>query len=135
MLKLTVLSPERRLVEGASTDEVTLKGSEGQIQVLPGHAPMVGALGVGTFSYRSPDGSTTTGIISGGFFEVRDDQVTVMAEHLELQGEIDVEGARKAQKEAEAALLEANLDEHSFKQYQLRLERALIQQQLATHGR
>jgi F-type H+-transporting ATPase subunit epsilon len=132
MLKLSILSPERRLVEGANVSEVTLKGSEGDIQVLPGHAPMIGTLDVGPFVYRSADGAPTIGLIAGGFFEVRDDNVVVMAEHVELKSEIDVEGARKAQKEAEDALREANIDEHHFKLYQFRLERALIQQQVAS---
>jgi F-type H+-transporting ATPase subunit epsilon len=132
MLKLTILSPERRLVEGASVSEVTLKGSEGDIQILPGHAAMVGTLDVGPFVYRSTSGAPTIGVIAGGFFEVRDDQLTVLAESVELKNEIDVEGARRAQKEAEDALKEANIDEHNFKLYQLRLERALIQQHVAS---
>ncbi|MFL5812664.1 MAG: ATP synthase F1 subunit epsilon [Bdellovibrionia bacterium] len=132
MLKLSILSPERRLVEGASVSEVTLKGSEGDIQILPGHAPMVGTLDIGAFVYRSTDGSATVGVIAGGFFEVRDDQLTVLAETVELKNEIDLEGARKAQKEAEDALKEANIDEHNFKLYQFRLEKALIQQQVAS---
>jgi F-type H+-transporting ATPase subunit epsilon len=132
MLKLSILSPERRLVEGASVSEVTLKGSEGDIQILPGHAPMVGTLDIGAFVYRSTDGSATAGVIAGGFFEVRDDQLTVLAETVQLKNEIDVEGARKAQKEAEDALKEANIDEHNFRLYQARLEQSLVQQQVAS---
>jgi F-type H+-transporting ATPase subunit epsilon len=132
MLKLTILSPERRLVEGATVSEVTLKGSEGDIQILPGHAPMIGTLDIGAFVYRSADGTPTIGVIAGGFFEVRDDLVTVMAETVELKNEIDLEGARRAQKEAEDALSQANIDEHHFKLYQLSLERSLIQQQVAS---
>lgn len=132
MLKLSILSPERRLVEGATVTEVTLKGSEGDIQILPGHAPMVGTLDIGAFVYRSTDGSATVGVIAGGFFEVRDDQLTVLAEAVELKNEIDVEGARKAQKDAEDALKEANIDEHNFKLYQARLEQSLVQQQVAS---
>ena len=132
MLKLTILSPERRLVEGAEVEEVTLKGNEGQIQILAGHAPMVSTLDVGAFQFRSAGNQTTNGMMTGGFFEVRDDSLTVTAEHVELQSEIDVEGAKAAQREAEEALKEATLDEHAFKQYQLRLQRALIQQHVAS---
>jgi F-type H+-transporting ATPase subunit epsilon len=132
MLKLSILSPERRLVEGATVSEVTLKGSEGDIQILPGHAPMVGTLDIGAFVYRSTDGSVTVGVIAGGFFEVHDDRLTVLAEAVELKNEIDVEGARKAQKEAEDALREANIDEHNFKLYQARLEQSLVQQHVAS---
>lgn len=131
MLKLTVLAPERRLLEGVTVQEITLRGSEGEIQILPGHAPMVGTLETGVFNYKTGSGETCAGMISSGFFEVRDDRVTVIAETLELPGEIDVDRARKAQKLAEETLRQANLDEGEFKKYQLKLERALIRQQFA----
>lgn len=131
MLKLTLLSPERRLADNIAIQEISLKGSEGEIQILPGHAAMVSGLAVGAFEYRLADGGQVVGILTGGFFEVHDDLLTVMAEHLELRSEIDVDGARRAQKEAEEALKDASLDEHHFKSYQLKLERSLIQQHLA----
>jgi F-type H+-transporting ATPase subunit epsilon len=133
-LKLSILSPERRLLESVLVAEVTLPGSEGQIQVLPGHAPMIGTLETGQFSYRSADGHVTAGVISTGFFEVRGDEAVVMAETLELAGEIDLERAKKAQSEAEQVLKDASLDEHQFKKYQLKLERSLVRQQVAGNG-
>lgn len=132
MLKLTLLSPERKLAENIAIQEMSLKGSEGELQILPGHAAMVSGLGVGAFDYRLADGSQVVGILTGGFFEIHDDLLTVMAEHLELRSEIDVDGARRAQKEAEDALKDANLDEHHFKSYQLKLERSLIQQHMVS---
>jgi F-type H+-transporting ATPase subunit epsilon len=86
-LKLSILSPERRFVEDVAVDEVTLHGSEGEIQILPGHAAMIGTLENGEFNYRPVGGQKTTGVISSGFFEVRDDQVSVLAETLEVRGE------------------------------------------------
>ena len=129
-MKLTILSPERKLAENMSVDEVTLFGSEGTIQILPGHASMVGTLNTGIFGYKTSGGTEATGFISTGFFEVKDDVVTVMAETLELQGEIDVERAKKAQARAEDALRDAHIDERAFKKYQLKLQRALIRQQV-----
>jgi F-type H+-transporting ATPase subunit epsilon len=128
-LKLTILSPQRRLLESAPVDEVTLFGSEGQIQILPGHAPMIGTLDTGTFRYKESTGNESSGVISYGFFEVKDDEVTLLAETLELRGEIDLNRAKRAQSEAEEALKQADLDEHAFRKYQLKLERALIRQQ------
>lgn len=132
MLKLTILSPERRLLEGQAVDEVTLFGSEGQIQILEGHAPMVGTLEVGEFSFRGTDGKSTAGFITDGFFEVRNNELVVTAETLELKAEIDIDRAKKAQLEAERVLKEANLDPDSFNRYQLKLQRALIRQQIAS---
>jgi F-type H+-transporting ATPase subunit epsilon len=86
-LKLSILSPERRLLEEKPVDEVTLNGSEGQIQILPGHAAMVGTLEKGEFHYHPVGGNRTGGVIASGFFQVHDDHVNVLAESLELLGE------------------------------------------------
>lgn len=134
MLKLSILSPERRLVEGAEVDELTLPGSEGQIQILPGHAAMIGTLQTGLFSYHKTGKDPVVGAISTGFFEVKDDEVQLLVETLELKGEIDLDRARKAQQLAEQTLKEADLDEHQFKKYQLKLQRAVIRQQVAGHS-
>ncbi len=131
-LKLTILSPERRLLDGVEVDEVTLPGSEGQIQILPEHAPMIGTVEVGIFNYRDSSGQEHSGVLSEGFFEVNANRVTLMAESLDLKGEINVELAKQAQKEAEDALKAADLDEHQFKRYQLKLQHALVSQQLAS---
>jgi F-type H+-transporting ATPase subunit epsilon len=91
---------------------------------------MIGLLDTGVINYRMTDGSVHSGVISTGTFEVKDDEVAVMAETLELVGEIDLERARRAQKIAEDALKDAALDEHQFKKYQLKLQRAVIRQQV-----
>src|SRR5579885_835194 len=131
-MHLSIYSPERRLLEGATVDSVLVTGSEGQVEILPGHAPMVGTLETGMFTYRVPgDPGEHKGVISSGFFEVRDDRVIVLAETLELAGEIDVERARKAQALAEQTLAQAALEADQFRKYQLKLQRALIRQQVA----
>ena len=131
MLTLNVFTPERKVLENKQVREVTLIGSEGQIQVLPGHAAMVGTLETGGISFLPESGSESHAAISTGFFEVADDRVTLTVETLELGGEIDLERARRAQANAEKALQDAALDEHQFKKYQLKLQRALVRQQIA----
>ena len=131
-LKLTVYSPERRLLEAREVQSVILTGSEGQIQILPGHAHIAGTLETGPFAY-SENGQEVRGVISTGFFKVAADSVTVLAETLELATEIDYERARVAQKKAQDALGEAALEEGQFEKYQLKLQRALIRQQEAAH--
>lgn len=134
-LKLTILSPERRLTIAVAATSVTLNGSEGQIQILPGHAPMMGTMEMGAFSFVKSGGeSGGVGVISNGFFEVTGDSVMVLAETLELKGEIDVVRSKLAQQKAEKALQEAGIDEHRFRKYQLKLQRALIRQQLGSQS-
>jgi F-type H+-transporting ATPase subunit epsilon len=129
-LKLSILSPERRLIESVMVEEVTLTGSEGQIQILPGHAPMIGILQTGVFNYLVRGKDPVYGVISSGFFEIKDDEVIVLAETLELKNEIDVDRAKKAQQLAEQTLQAADLNEHHFKKYQLKLQRSIVRQNL-----
>jgi len=110
-----------------------LTGSEGQIQILPGHAPMIGTLRTGVFRYRSKGQDPVLGVISTGFFRVSGAEVQVMAETVELKSEIDVNRAKRAQKLAEETLQAADLDGHRFNKYQLKLQRSLIRQQVAGH--
>jgi len=116
-------------MENASVEYVMVNGSEGMIQILPGHAAILGVLYTGLFAYKVPGSQETRGVISTGFFEVKDDTVMVIAQTLELRDEIDVPRAKKAQQLAEEALKDAALDEAKFKKYQLKLQRALIRQQ------
>jgi F-type H+-transporting ATPase subunit epsilon len=130
-LKLSIYSPERKLVESRAVTSVTLPGSEGQVEVLPGHVRLAGTLETGPFMFTEAGGQSVRGVISSGFFEVTDDRVTVLAETLELTGEIDIQRAKLAQKKAEDALLDAALGGEHFQKYQLKLQRALIRQQEA----
>jgi F-type H+-transporting ATPase subunit epsilon len=130
MLKLNVFTPERKVLEGRTVSEVTLPGSEGQIQILPGHETFVGTFETGPFSYRVEGEGQAVGVISSGFFSVTEDVVTLTVETLEMSGEIDLERARAAQALAEKTLQQADLEEKQFKKYQLKLQRSIIRQQV-----
>jgi F-type H+-transporting ATPase subunit epsilon len=134
MLTLSVYSPERKLLEREKVEEVTLTGSEGQIQVLPGHAAMIGNLMTGGFSFTPVGKTQQTGVISTGFFEIQNDQISIMAETIELKDEIDLSRAKRAQQKSEGVLTQAAIGEHEFQKYQLKLQRALIRQQIAGHS-
>lgn len=134
-LKLSIYSPERKLIEKREIESVTLPTSEGQVQVLPGHVQLAGLLETGPFSYvekgNSEKNESVRGILTTGFYEVLDGEVIVLAETLELASEIDLQRAKLAQKKAEDGLKEAALEEGHFMKYQLKLQRALIRQQEA----
>ena len=135
-LRLSLLSPERKIFENLEILSVTLTGAEGALQILPGHADFVSTLETGAFSFelaQSNADQETQGVISSGFVEIRSGHVIVCAETLEFREEIDLERARAAQKKAEKALSDAQIDEEKFRKYQLKLQRALIRQQEAGH--
>jgi len=76
--RLRVQTPERELVD-AEVREVTAEGAYGQIGVLPDHAALVTALEPGPLTYR--DGGTPVRLeLGGGFAEVRDNVMTVLAD-------------------------------------------------------
>lgn len=132
-LKLSLLSPERRLVMDEEVTEVFLTGSEGQIEILPDHQNMVGSLEPGLIAYQSTDSkdSHIGGFVSAGFFELSNGCLTVMAENLELIEEIDIDRAKEAQKRAEKSLSGQDLTPDEFKKHQLKLYRAMVRQQVA----
>jgi ATP synthase F1 epsilon subunit len=101
-LQLEIVTPER-LAYSDTVDAVQLPGSEGELGVLPHHAPLVSTLGVGELRIRK--GATEELFaIAGGFVQVRPDKVVVMAETADLASEIDLERAQEARREAERAL-------------------------------
>ena len=82
--QLEVATPERLLVD-AQVTEAELPGKDGYMGVLPGHAPLLSALGKGTLTY-SESGSKHVLNIDGGFVEVFDNRVRVLADHAEAMG-------------------------------------------------
>jgi F-type H+-transporting ATPase subunit epsilon len=101
-LLLEIVTPER-LAYSDTVDAVVLPGIEGELGVLPHHAPLVSMLGVGELRIRK-GGAEESFAIVGGFLQVRPDKVVVMAETADLAAEIDVEKAEEARREAERAL-------------------------------
>ena len=77
-LKVSVISPERMLFEG-SVDSVVAPAYDGEVGILPGHAPMMALLGKGTLRL-GPDGTSGRFHVEGGFLQVVDDAVRVVTE-------------------------------------------------------
>jgi F-type H+-transporting ATPase subunit epsilon len=93
-LELEVATPERELVR-EQVSEVQIPGREGYLGILPGHAPLLGILGIGTLTY-TVGGTKKRCSIACGFLEVLDDHVRVLADCAEPAGEIDLQRARAA---------------------------------------
>jgi F-type H+-transporting ATPase subunit epsilon len=101
-LHLEIVTPERLAYED-DVDSVQLPGSEGELGILPHHAPLLATLGAGELRIRK-GGQEEAFAVFGGFVQVRPDKVIVMAELADLSSEIDLEKAREARREAERAL-------------------------------
>lgn len=127
-LTLEVATPTR-LVVAETVDEVVVPGSEGYFGVLPGHAPLLATLGVGELMYRKGTAQYHLAL-TGGFAEVRNDKVIVLAENAERPDEIDRERAQRAKERAER-LLSGREPDVDYARAQAALSRALIRLQVA----
>ena len=78
---LSILTPERTVFEGA-VEYVQVPGTEGHLGVLAHHAALVTALMPGTLTVRKSGGAEERWQVSGGFFEVSNNQATVLADAL-----------------------------------------------------
>ena len=101
-IRLEIVTPERLAYED-DVDSVNVPGIEGELGILPHHAPLLSMLGFGELRIRK-GGAEEIFAIVGGFVQVRPDKVVVMAETADLAGEIDLEKAQEARREAERAL-------------------------------
>ena len=95
-LLLEIVTPER-LAFSEDVDSVQVPGIDGELGILPHHAPLVSLLGVGELRIRK-GGQEELFAVAGGFLQVRPDKVVVMAETADLASEIDLEKAEQARR-------------------------------------
>ena len=103
-IRLDIVTAER-VVFSEDVDVVVAPGVEGQLGILPHHAPLMTTLQPGELRVKK-GGEEFSLAISGGFLEVRPDRVIVLADTAERAEEIDVARAEEAKRRAEESLLE-----------------------------
>ncbi|GHE10335.1 F0F1 ATP synthase subunit epsilon [Klenkia taihuensis] len=102
-LQVELVAVERRIWSGEAT-MVIARTTEGELGVLPGHAPLLGELAPGgVVTIRVADGEDLVVAAHGGFLSVTEQGVSILAETAEISTEIDVERAREALRRAESA--------------------------------
>jgi len=79
-LNVSVVSPDRVVFEGEAT-AVVAPAWDGQVGILPGHAPMLALVGSGVMSIDRPGGGTDSFHVAGGVLKVERDQVTLLTEY------------------------------------------------------
>lgn len=128
-IDLEVVTPERRVLS-EPVDMVTVPGLGGELGVLPGHTPLISQLQTGVLSYVQA-GKTFQLHVSGGFVEVRDDHVAVLADVAERPEEIDATRARLSRERLEKQLNAWSGTEEDFEIARAKLDRSLVRLQLA----
>lgn len=131
-MKLCMYSLDRKMAEDIEVDEFYFPGPKGETGVLSGHVNLVSQVYIGEVRYvdtlkKKPHHLA----VSHGFVRVSEDDVVLCAYTLEEPKQIDLERAIKAQKKSEERLKESFANIEEFDKYELKLQRAIIRQQIA----
>ena len=127
-LTVDIVTPDGRAFQGTANG-VRAPGVEGSFEVRADHAPMISAFGIGPLIVKAQSaheyadrGGRIIFATSGGFLEIVENEVTVLAETVEPASEIDVDRAESAQERARRRLEEGDLEERET--HETALERA-----------
>ncbi|MGG1677904.1 F0F1 ATP synthase subunit epsilon [Neobacillus sp. NRS-1170] len=122
-IRVNVVTPDGPVYD-SEVEMVIAKGIAGELGILPDHIPLVAPLEISAVRLLK-DGKEDLVAVSGGFLEVRPDQVTILAQSAEKGSEIDVARALKAKERAEQRLQDQRKDQVDFKRAELALQRAI----------
>ena len=134
-LRLEIITAERIVLTEEAVVSVRVPASEGIVGILPRHAPLMTTLAPGELIMRKGEGEEEESFfVTGGFLEVRDNHVAVLADASERAEEIDVERAEEARSRAEEALKEKR-EGAELAAAEAAMRRALIRLRLAQRAR
>jgi F-type H+-transporting ATPase subunit epsilon len=122
-INVNVVTPDGPVYD-SDVEMISTRAKTGELGILPGHIPMVAPLEIGAIRLKK-DGKTEFIAISGGFLEVRPNQVTVLAQSAEKASDIDIERAVRAKERAEQRMKEQHLEHMEFRRAELALQRAI----------
>ena len=128
-LRLRVVTPQRLLLD-EEADEVTAPGTVGEFGVLPNHITFLSSLEPGRLTYKR-SGQARTLAVGGGFAEVVDNVMTVLADSAEFANEIDIERARVGLRAAEESLKTLAVNDPAFAEAQAARQRAQARLEVA----
>ena len=132
-LRIEIITAERVVLTAEAVASVRAPASEGVVGILPRHAPLMTALAPGELIMRKGEEEESF-FVTGGFLEVRDNQIAVLADASERAEEIDVERAEDARRRAEEALSEKR-EGAELAAAEAAMRRALIRLRIAQQAR
>ena len=128
-LSLSIVTAERTVLERDDVDRLIVPTTEGQITILPSHAALMASLAIGQLTAITREGATAMAV-HGGFIQVVNDQVTVLADAAERPEDIDEARAEAARQRAEQRLAmardRASAESIDFLRAQLSMQRSLL---------
>jgi F-type H+-transporting ATPase subunit epsilon len=132
-IKLEIVTAEK-LVYSEEVDEVIAPGIDGELGILPHHAPLMTMLQPGVLTVKK-DGDEINMAVSGGFMEVRPERIIILADAAERAEEIDIARAEEARQRAEQARAGAPAGAEAALAAEASLKRSLIRLKVAQRRR
>ncbi|MEK6774850.1 MAG: ATP synthase F1 subunit epsilon [Bdellovibrionota bacterium] len=125
MFKLTIVTPEKKLVVDQEILEVTVPAFVGTLNILPGHAMLITALetGILRWKFKGQD-KMFKAVVSWGYCEVHPQGVNILANIVDMPEEIKVEERKQWIIEAEKKLASVSLDDANFEIQRREIARA-----------
>jgi F-type H+-transporting ATPase subunit epsilon len=133
-LRCEVVTPER-VVYSDDVHMVIAPGVEGELGILPHHAPLMTALTYGQLVIRKEGEEDVLMAIGGGFMEIRDNRVTILADTAERAEEIDEARALAARQRAEERLRQRQREDVDFARAEAALRRSLVRLRVVERAR
>ncbi|TWH45364.1 F0F1 ATP synthase subunit epsilon [Sporomusa sp. KB1] len=129
-IRLDIVTPDR-MVYSADVNMVIARATDGDLGILPGHAPLIAGLEIWPLRIQTDEGENLFSVC-GGFIEVRPQKITVLAGCAELPEEIDIDRAESAKDRAERRLKEAQAaTDIDVRRAEVALKRALVRLRVA----
>jgi len=125
-----IITAERVVFKG-DVDMVVAPGIDGQLGILPHHAPLMTALTIGELVLHKAGQEDMVMAIGGGFMEVGPKHVTVLADSAERAEEIDESRADQARRRAETTMAQARAEQEDFIKAEAALRRSLLRLKVA----
>jgi F-type H+-transporting ATPase subunit epsilon len=128
-LKLSIITPEKTVFSGEATS-LQYPGDDGLYGILPGHAAMITVVAPGPLLVHTRGGDEQF-VLTGGFAEVKDNEVRFVVDAAERKGDIDVDRARKAEQRAKERLAQASKNKIDTVRAEHALHRAIARLRVA----
>jgi F-type H+-transporting ATPase subunit epsilon len=122
-LEVALVAAERTVWQGQAKI-VIARTTDGDVGILPGHAPLLGLLQGGTVQVRTVDDEYFVAAAPDGFISVANDRVSILAENAEMGHDIDLEEARRELEQALAAGTESDADADEVRAAEARVRAA-----------
>lgn len=132
MFQLTIATPDKVICRDLAVQEVTLPGQLGELNILPGHSPLVTTLGSGVVSFKDGEGRVSAFAVSWGYCEVSGSNINILGESAQSKEDVDLVKLKSQKDEAEKAIQSGELDDVGFQLYFSKLQEIETQEILAT---